>query len=529
MSGLKNESKGFVYLVGMGPGDPELATVKAIKVIKKCDVLVYDKLVNPFFLGLNHSAELIFVGKVGGNHTKPQDEINKLLVSLAKDGLTVGRLKGGDPFVFGRGGEEAAFLAQNDICFEVVPGVTSAVAVPSSVGIPITQRGIATSFHVITGHEKDGISNIDWKAFAKINGTLCFLMGMEKLGDIRDNLLREGKSPECGAAVIMKGTTGFQRQVFGTLKDIEEKVIENKIKSPAVILIGDVVKIRDKILSPEVKSLDGVRLAVTRASSFEDKLVEGLKENGALITYIPSIRIMPIEDLEESLKKINFRDFGGYVFASKEGVERFFTAYKKAKLDIRSLMGTFYAVGNATAESLADKGITDGVIIGDGKSSDMVERINAGRPTDFESVTHSNTIAASESIADSSSPTAPKKLLLVTGEKTHADWDLNIKDWEVSRLIAYKTETGYIHGLEEKVDGIVFMSSSSVKGFFTGGKGTPHAISDDEIKNITAICNGKSCGQTAQEFGFKNIVISDNPEAESVINTINLWNLTRQK
>ena len=520
MSGLKNESKGFVYLVGMGPGDPELATVKAIKAIKKCDVLVYDKLVNPFFLGLNPSAELIFVGKVGGKHTKPQDEINKLLVSLAKDGLTVGRLKGGDPFVFGRGGEEAAFLAQNDICFEVVPGVTSAVAVPSSVGIPITQRGIATSFHVITGHEKDGISNIDWKAFAKINGTLCFLMGMEKLGEIRDNLLREGKSPECGAAVIMKGTTGFQRQVFGTLEDIEEKVIENKIKSPAVILIGDVVKIRDKILSPEVKSLDGLRLAVTRASSFEDKLVEGLKEKGALITYIPSIRIMSVEDLEERFKKINFRIFGGYVFASKEGVERFFTAYKKAKLDIRSLMGTFYAVGIATAESLADKGIADGVIIGDGKSSDMVDKINVGRPTDYESV--------ARAIDDSESLAAPQKLLLVTGEKTYGDWDLNIKGWEVSRLITYKTETGYIHGLEEKVDGIVFMSSSSVKGFFTGGKDTTHAISDDEIKNITAICSGKSCGKTAQEFGFKNIIISDKPEAESVINTINSWNLSRQ-
>ena len=527
MSGLKNESKGFVYLVGMGPGDPELATVKAIKTIKKCDVLVYDKLVNPFFLGLNPSAKLIFVGKVGGNHTKPQDEINKLLVSLAKDGLTVGRLKGGDPFVFGRGGEEAALLAQNGICFEVVPGVTSAVAVPSSVGIPITQRGIATSFHVITGHEKDGISNIDWKAFAKINGTLCFLMGMEKLGDIRDNLLREGKSPECGAAVIMKGTTGFQRQVFGTLKDIEEKVIENKIKSPAVILIGDVVKIRDKILSPEVKSLDGVRLAVTRASSFEDKLVEGLKEKGALITYIPSIQIMPIEDLDKRLKKINFRNFGGYVFASKEGVDRFFTAYKKAKLDIRSLMGTFYAVGNATAESLADKGITDGVIIGDGKSSDMVDKINAGRPTDYESVAHA--IAAPASIVTPVSFQSPQKLLLVTGEKTHGDWDLNIKGWKVSRLIVYKTETGYIHGLEEKVDGIVFMSSSSVKGFFTGGKGTTHTISDEEIKNITAICSGKSSAQTAREFGFKNIVISDKPEVESVIDTINLWNLSRQK
>jgi len=507
MSIEKAEKKGFVYLIGMGPGDPELATMKAIKAIKACDALVYDKLVNPFFLELNPNTELIFVGKISRNHTKSQDEINKILVELAKQGKTVGRLKGGDPFVFGRGGEEAAFMREREVDFEIIPGITSAVSVPSGVGIPITQRGIATSFHVITGHEKDGISSLDWKSFAQVNGTLCFLMGMEKLGDIRKNLLLEGKSIDCGAAVIMKGTTGYQRQVFGTLADIEEKVKENNITSPAIILIGDVVKYRDKIVSKEEKPLENIRLALTRASSFEDKLAEGLKENGALLTYVPSIRIKGVDGLKKDIAALDFKEFSGYVFASKEGVERFFNAFKEASLDIRRLQGTFYGVGNATAEALSARGIIDGLVRGDGKSSDMVDKINSG---------------ASEG-------KSPKKLLLITGEKTCGDWHTRIAGWEVTRVIAYKTEIGYIHGLDEAVDGVVFMSSSAVKGFFKGGIGTPHAISTEELKKITAICSGKSCAQTARELGFENIVVSEKPEAEAVVKTVLAWNLAKGK
>jgi len=243
-------------------------------------------------------------------------------------------------------------------------------------------------------------------------------------------------------------------------------------------------------------------LALTRPMSFEDQMGEGLKKLGAMLTYVPSIHIKSRPEFQEELRGVELSRFGGYVFASKEGVERFFAALRANRTDIRRLKGSFFAIGRTTAEALASRGIVDGIIQGDGNASDMVKRIN-----------------------DHLDQSEKKELLLITGTKTCGNWHEKVTGWEIRRLVAYETEVGYQHGLDEPVDGILFMSSSAVRGFFQGGLGTPHMISEEEIRGITAICSGKSCGETAKEMGFKNVVISERPEGSAMIETVKAWRI----
>ncbi|GAV23230.1 uroporphyrinogen-III C-methyltransferase [Carboxydothermus pertinax] len=249
---------GFVYLVGAGPGDPELITVKGLNLIKKADVIVYDRLVNPLLLTYaREDAELIFAGKAPNHHEYLQEEINKLLVEKALAGKTVVRLKGGDPFVFGRGGEEALVLVRHGISFEVVPGITSAVAVPAYAGIPVTHREVAASFCVITGNEDPNKkeSQINWEKVALATDTLVVLMGMKNLPQIVANLLKYGRSPQTPVAVIRLGTRAEQTTVTGCLQDIEEKVKKANLKHPVVIVVGETVKLRDQLNWFETKKL----------------------------------------------------------------------------------------------------------------------------------------------------------------------------------------------------------------------------------------------------------------------------------
>ncbi len=239
--------KSMVYLTGAGPGDKDLLTIKALKVIQKADVIIYDRLANPDILEeAKENTELIFVGKEKGNHRVPQDEINEIIYQCSLKYKTVVRLKGGDPFVFGRGGEEALYLKQRGIKFEIIPGITSSISVPAYAGIPVTHRGVTPSFRVVTGHRKssDNIAHINWNSFIE-DETIVFLMGLHNIELIVTNLLKVGKDENYPCAIISNGTTKKQKVIVGTLKDIVEK--SKEAISPAIIIIGEVVNLRDEL------------------------------------------------------------------------------------------------------------------------------------------------------------------------------------------------------------------------------------------------------------------------------------------
>ena len=241
---------GKVYLVGAGPGDPGLITVKGLKCLKKADVVVYDRLVDETILNeAREAAEKIYVGKAANHHTLDQEAINQLLIEKAREGKTVVRLKGGDPFVLGRGGEEAETLSANKIRFEVVPGVSSAVAVPAYAGIPVTHRGVASSFTVVTGHKASGkeARNIAWDKLAEATDTLVILMGMGNLAHVIDQLIKSNRPSSTPVAVITHGTTQRQRCVIGTLDNIAERVRSEGLEPPSVIVVGDVVRFRESL------------------------------------------------------------------------------------------------------------------------------------------------------------------------------------------------------------------------------------------------------------------------------------------
>ncbi|AEH44750.1 uroporphyrin-III C-methyltransferase [Thermodesulfatator indicus DSM 15286] len=352
---------GKVYLIGAGPGDPGLITEKGRRVIAKADVIVYDYLANPRFLALTREdAEKIYVGKKGGDHTLSQEGINQLLVEKAKEGKTVARLKGGDPFLFGRGGEEAEVLVEHGIPFEIVPGVTSAIAAPAYAGIPVTHREHTSTFTMVTGHEdptKED-SAIDWEALARI-GTIAFLMGMKNLPRICENLLRHGKPEDTPVAVVRWGTTPRQKVVVGNLGNIVAKVEEAKLGPPSIILVGEVVKLREKLNWFETKPLFGKRIVVTRTRAQASQLVESLEECGAECLEIPTIKIVPpdsFEPLEQAIEQIETYDW--LIFTSVNGVQVFFERLFARGKDARALANTkVAAIGVATAELIKKYGL----------------------------------------------------------------------------------------------------------------------------------------------------------------------------
>ena len=273
-----------VYIIGTGPGDEELLTLKAVESLKKCTAVLYDRLVSNNILNyLNEDCEIYYCGKEPGSHYKTQEEINNSLVELAKKGHIVGRIKGGDPYVFGRGGEEVLALINDNIEFEVIPGVTSPISVLNYAGIPITQRGMAQSFHIVTGMTA-GVQNINWEALAKEKGTLVFMMGLNNLNEIIKNLIDNGKDEDTNIAVIMRGTSSKQKKVVGTLRNIQEKVKEAKLKSPCIIAIGEVITLNDKLNWYEKKPLFGLNVCVTRSREQSSNL----KKNGGYIERIRS-------------------------------------------------------------------------------------------------------------------------------------------------------------------------------------------------------------------------------------------------
>ena len=353
--------KGKVYIIGAGPGDPGLITLRGAECIREADVIIYDHLVSPEIL--RHAGEKsvrIYAGKQGGDHTLSQEEINRRLVEEAGRGNVVARLKGGDPFIFGRGGEEAEVLREAGILFEIISGVTSAVAVPAYAGIPLTHRDHTSSVAFITGHEDPtkGKSDIDWPALAGI-GTLVFLMGVKNLPAIAENLVRCGKPPETPAALIRRGTTPDQETLTGTLADIARKAAERRFAPPAILVVGGVVGLRETMNWFETKPLFGRGIVVTRPEAQAEGLAELLSARGARVIPFPVIRIAPPESwdpFDQALDRLE--TYHWIVFTSANGVSSFFRRLRERGGDIRDLKGIRIAtIGPATAAAVGALGI----------------------------------------------------------------------------------------------------------------------------------------------------------------------------
>ncbi|MEK7689214.1 MAG: uroporphyrinogen-III C-methyltransferase, partial [Deltaproteobacteria bacterium] len=373
-------NKGKVYLIGAGPGDPGLITLKAIECIKEADVVVYDYLANKKFLEYaGKGAEIIYVGKIGGAHTLPQEDINKLIIEKAKKGKVIARLKGGDPFIFGRGGEEAEEIVGAGIAYEVVPGVTAGVAAAAYAGIPLTHRDFTTTVAFITGHEdptKDE-SNIYWDKISTGIGTLVFYMGIGNLEPNMKKLMENGRSPDTPVALIRWGTTPEQETLVGTIADIAGKAKAAKLKSPAITVVGGVVSLRDKLRWFDKRPLFGKRVVITRAREQASDFADLLKENGADVIEFPTIEIVPPkkwDDVDKAIKKLSTphphlsrkgrgkEAVGCYydwaIFTSVNGVKYFVERLKKQGKDIRELKGIkICAIGPATAKAIEDLGI----------------------------------------------------------------------------------------------------------------------------------------------------------------------------
>lgn len=347
---------GKAYIIGTGPGDEELLTIKAVKVLSECTAVLYDRLVSNNILNyLNEDCLVYYCGKEPGAHYKTQEQINKMLVKLVKDGHVVGRIKGGDPYVFGRGGEEVLSLVEEGLDFEVIPGVTSPISVLNYAGIPITQRGMSQSFHIVTGMSA-GVLKVNFEALAKENGTLVFMMGLANLGEIVKNLIKNGKETLTPTAVIMRGTSSKQKKVTGTLVDIEEKVREAGLESPCIIVVGDVVSLNEKLSWYENKPLFGHNICITRSKEQSSNLKSKLSELGAEVTEINSIKIeSTVCNLDKYLEKL--KEYDHIVLTSVNAVNIFFDYLIKKKYDIRGLNAKFSVIGKATRKALENRGI----------------------------------------------------------------------------------------------------------------------------------------------------------------------------
>jgi uroporphyrinogen III methyltransferase/synthase len=355
------KSKGTVYLVGAGPGDAGLLTLRGAELLQRADVVIYDVLANPELLRLAPgTAEFISRGSRGTDKALSQEQLNALMISKAHEGKCVVRLKGGDPYIFGRGGEEAEELAAAGIPFEVVPGISSVMAVPSYAGIPLTHRGLSSTFTVLTGHEDPDKENsdLDFEKIAHIPGTKVILMGLKRLPELAETLIQRGMAAETPVAIVHQGTTGQQQSIEGTLANIASVAAEHKISAPAITVIGDVVKLRPKLNWYEQRPLFGQRIVVTRTREQASELSRQLTDLGAEVLEIPTIKILPPgedrrQDIIDALLELNSYDW--LIFTSPNGVTAFFDLFFRRFKDLRDLGGArIAAIGPVTAARLKE-------------------------------------------------------------------------------------------------------------------------------------------------------------------------------
>src|SRR5438034_4333173 len=355
----RRSKNGKVYLVGAGPGDLGLATLRAKECIEAADIIVYDHLANPEMLAwARDDAETIYAGKEPGEHSLSQPEINALLVEKAREGKKVIRLKGGDPFVFGRGAEEAQAIAEAGIEFEVVPGITSAIAGPAYAGIPVTHRAENSHVTFFTGHEDPAKTEgaIDYAALAKLGGTQVMLMGVERLGSITREMLKQGVRADLPVALVRWATTGKQETLTGTLHDIAQRAVASGFEAPAVAVFGDVVALRESLNWYEKRPLSGKRIVVTRTRKQASALSNKLRTLGAHVVELPTIRIEPPGDVRGFAQLVqDAHIYDWIVFTSANGVEAFFEIFFKLYDDAREIGGArIAAIGPATAQRVKD-------------------------------------------------------------------------------------------------------------------------------------------------------------------------------
>jgi len=371
----------MVYLVGAGPGDSKLITVRGQELLATCDVVVYDALVSPALYATAKDAR--GVGKRGGDDASAsQADINALLIRLAEEGKSVVRLKGGDPFVFGRGSEEAQALAAAGIPFEIVPGVTAGVAAPAYAGIPVTHRGIATSVTFVTGSEDPNKpdTQTDWSALARVGGTIVLYMGVRHLREITDRLIAAGMRPDTPAAAIQWGTLPTQRTVVATIATLPVA----DLASPLIVVIGQTVALRETIAWFDRRPLFGRRIVVTRASARAGTLADRLREAGADVLEMPATRISPLDAslLHDAIRRL--AEYEHVLFTSQTAVDFFWNALRQSSLDARALAGlTVTAIGPATAEALVSHGIAPDVIpdrfVAEGVVEALRDRVSGAR------------------------------------------------------------------------------------------------------------------------------------------------------
>lgn len=503
---MKDKAKGIVYLIGAGPGSPDLITVKGRKCLQKADVIVYDYLASESLLSLaGEDAETIYAGKKSGRHSMSQEEINNLLIEKAKEGLTVARLKGGDPFIFGRGGEEAMELSRAGITFEIVPGVTSAVAVPAYAGIPLTHRGYSSTVCFITGHEDPTKeeSSINWSALSESSGTLVFLMGIGNLEKIARKLIDGGRPSDSPVVVIGNGTMPNQRTITGTLANISKKVKDADLTPPGVIVVGDVVNLRGHLNWFESRPLFGKRILVTRPEDQATGFIMALSGLGAQCLLFPTIEIIPPEswgELDRAIEGLSRYDW--ILFTSVNGVAHFFARLDVAKKDTRHLNGIkIGAIGPKTAAALMDRGINPDLIPDTYRAEEMVQALR-GYPLNGKRV-----LLPRPAIARDSIPKSLKSLGALVDEV------------EAYQTVQPEYSQDQLGGLfkKGKIDMITFTSPSGVTNFLALLEGKPIY---EEISKVGVACIGPVTAQKAKEVGLKVVVAPDEYTAEALARAI---------
>ena len=499
-------NRGIVYLIGAGPGSPDLITVKGKQCLQKADVIVYDHLASESLLSLaGENVETIYAGKKSGLHTMGQGEINSLLVEKAGKGLIVARLKGGDPFIFGRGGEEAVELSKAGITFEIVPGVTSAAAVPAYAGIPLTHRNYSSTVCLITGHEDPTkeLSSINWDAVARSSGTLVFLMGIGNLDKIARKLMDNGRPSDSPVAVIGNGTMPSQRTVTGILANISQKVKDADLTPPGVIVVGDVVNLRDHLNWFESRPLFGKRILITRPEHQASDFIRALSELGAQCLLFPTIKIIPPASWKELDKAIEglFR-YDWILFTSVNGVTYFFARLDVAKKDTRHLNGIkIGAIGPKTAAALMDRGINPDLIPDTYWAEEIVEAIK-GYPLNGKRV-----LLPRPSIAREYIPKNLKSMGALVDE---------VEAYQTVQPEYSQDQLGKLFK-SGRIDMITFTSPSTVISFLALLKGKPIY---EEISKVGVACIGPVTAQRAKEVGLNVVVAPDEYTVDALTRAI---------
>ncbi|AVF27624.1 porphyrin biosynthesis protein HemD [Paenibacillus larvae subsp. larvae] len=504
--------KGKVYLVGAGPGDPKLITLKGLEAIQKADVIVYDRLASPRLLKHRKpGAGTIFVGKHPDKHMMKQEDINRLLVNLALEGKIVVRLKGGDPSIFGRVGEEAEQLKEHRIPYEMIPGITSAIAVPAYAGIPVTHRDFTSTFAIVTGHEYPNktYSKLDWEHLAKGIGTIVFLMGVANLSNICERLISHGKSPDTPAAIICMGTWMEQETITGTLRTISGKALEANFTSPAVIIIGEVVRLRDKLSWFEQKPLFGKRILVTRARSQASELAAKIEDLGGEPVEFPVISLREpsrpeaIRALEKAVSCLDL--YNWILFTSVNGVDFFFEYLTKHHIDIRRLYGAkIAAVGPATADALRNRGLIPDFIprefVAEGLLAGLEEHIRSGQ----------HVLLPTANIA--------RKLLEETFSRrgvhvTKVDVYENVLSTEGVEEVLELLRDGALHA-------VTFTSSSTVNNLLEALRQAGAVNPQELLAPLELVCIGPKTAETLHKNGFSRYRTAAEATIDSLVEAL---------